>query len=78
MASVYLFGYLEDDFYGRVVVTSEQLTIGELAAQLAGWSYEHGIPIGVTNEAGDALDLQAPIHMVGLRNGDIFTVRRSG
>ena len=78
VASVYLFGYLEDDFYGRVVVTSEQLTIGELAAQLAGWSYEHGIPIGVTNEAGDALDMQAPIHVVGLRNGDIFTVRRSG
>ena len=78
MASVYLFGYLEDDFYGRVVVTSEQLTIGELAAQLAGWSYEHGTPIGVTNEAGDALDLQAPIRSVGLRNGDIFTVRRCG
>ena len=78
MASVYLFGYLEDDFYGRVMVTSEQLTIGELAAQLSAWSYERGTPVGVTNEAGDALDLQAPIHAVGLGNGDIFTVRRSG
>jgi hypothetical protein len=78
MASVYLFGYLEDDFYGRVVVTSDHLTMGELAAQLAGWSYEHGTPVGVTNEAGDALDLQSPIQVVGLRNGDIFTVRRSG
>ena len=53
MASVYLFGYLEDDYYGRVIVTPEQLTIGELAAQLAAWSYERGIPVGVTNEAGD-------------------------
>ena len=78
VASIYLFGYLEDDYLGRVIVTSEELTVGQLAAQLAAWSYEHGTPVAATNEAGDELDLQAPIHAVGLSNGDIFTVRRNG
>lgn len=76
MASIYLFGYLEDDYLGRVIVAPEELTVGQLAAQLSAWSYEHGAPVAATNEAGHQLDLQAPIHAVGLRNGDIFTVRR--
>ena len=42
MASIYLFGYLEDDYLGRVMVASEELTIGELAEQLSAWSYERG------------------------------------
>jgi len=33
MTSIYLFGYLEDDYLGRVVVTSEDLTIEALATQ---------------------------------------------
>lgn len=77
MASLYLFGYLEDDYLGRVIVASKDLTIGELADQLSAWSYERGAPVAVTDEAGKELDLQAPIHTVGLGNGDIFTVRRS-
>ena len=77
MASIYLFGYLEDDYLGRLIVTSEELSVGELARQLSAWSYERGMPVAVTNEAGDDLELLAPIHSVGLGNGDIFTVRRS-
>ena len=77
MANVYLFGYLEDDYLGRLMMASEELTIGELAEQLSAWSYERGLPVAVTNEAGDELDLFAPIHSAGLGNGDIFTVRRS-
>ena len=76
MANIYLFGYLEDDYLGRLMVASEELTIGELAEQLSAWSYEYGAPVAVTNEAGDKVDLQAPIHAVGLGDGDIFTVRR--
>jgi hypothetical protein len=78
MASIYLFGYLEDDYLGRVIVTSEELTIGALAAQLSAWSYERGAPVAVTNEAGEELDLLVPIQAAGLGNGDIFTVRRGG
>ena len=78
MASVYLFGYLEDDFLGRVVVTSDDVTIESLAAQLSAWSDERGAPVAVINEAGEELDLQSPIYAAGLGNGDIFTVRRSG
>jgi hypothetical protein len=76
VASIYLFGYLEDDYLGRVIVARDELTVGQVAAQLSAWSYEHGAPVAATNEAGDQLDLQAPIHAVGLRNGDILTVRR--
>lgn len=78
MANIYLFGYLEDDYLGRLLMASEELTIGELAMQLSAWSYEGGTPVAVTDEAGNELDLLAPIHSVGLGNGDIFTVRRGG
>ena len=78
MASVYLFGYLEDDYLGRVLVTSDDVTIESLALQLSAWSDDRGSPVVVTNEAGDELDLQLPIDAAGLNNGDIFTVLRSG
>ena len=52
MANVYLFGYLEDDYLGRLMMASEELTVGELAEQLSAWSYKRGAPIAVTNEAG--------------------------
>jgi hypothetical protein len=78
MASVYLFGYLEDDFLGRVLVTSDEVTIESLAIQLSAWSEERGTPVVVTNEAGEQLDLQLPVDAAGLNNGDIFTVLRSG
>jgi hypothetical protein len=78
MASVYLFGYLEDDYLGRVLVTSDDVTIESLALQLSAWSDDRGAPVVVTNEAGDELDLQLPVDAAGLNNGDIFTVLRSG
>jgi hypothetical protein len=78
MASIYLFGYLEDDYFGRVIVTSDGLTIESLAEQLSAWSDDRGPPVAVTNEAGDELDFQLPIYAAGLSNGDIFTVRRRG
>jgi hypothetical protein len=79
MASVYLFGYLEDDYLGRVMVASDELTVGALAAQLTAWSVnDRGSPVAVTNEGGKELDLQKPISAAGLGNGDIFTVRRRG
>jgi hypothetical protein len=78
MASIYLFGYLEDDFLGRVLVTSDDVTIESLAIQLCAWSDERGAPVVVTNEAGEELDLQLPVDAAGLNNGDIFTVLRSG
>jgi len=78
VASIYLFGYLEDDHLGRVIVTSDDLTIEALAVQLSAWAEEGGAPVVVINEAGDELDLQSPIYDAGLSNGDIFTVRRGG
>ena len=34
---VYLFGYLSDDFFGRVMVTPNHQTVEQLAAQLTAW-----------------------------------------
>jgi len=76
MANIYLYGYIDDDYLGRVIAAPEELTVGELAEQLCAWSYERGAAVAVANEAGDSLDLNSPIHLAGLGNGDIFTVRR--
>jgi hypothetical protein len=78
VASIYLFGYLDDDYFGRVIVTGDDLSVESLAAQLSAWSDDRGTTVAVTNEAGDELDLQSSIYAAGLGNGDIFTVRRSG
>ena len=34
---VYLFGYLADDFFGRVLVVPSGHTVGQLARQLIAW-----------------------------------------
>jgi hypothetical protein len=75
---VYLFGYLSDDFFGRVVVTPNDRTVAQLAAQLAAWGSTPGRfrPATVVNEAGHQLDPGLTIDEAGLRNGDIFTVVR--
>lgn len=78
MATVYLFGYLEDDYLGRLIMASDELSVSQLAAQLSAWSYERGTPVAVTNEAGDRLHLDASIRSAGLGDGDLFTVRRDG
>jgi hypothetical protein len=76
---MYLFGYLTDDFFGRVVVAPSGHTVAQLAKQLTAWSWspEAEAPFVVTNEAGAELDADVTIADAGLGNGDIFTVRRS-
>jgi hypothetical protein len=73
---VYLFGFLSDDFYGRVVVTPNEQTIARLAAQLTAWgpTPERSGGFTVENEAGDILDPGLTIAEAGLANGDLFTV----
>jgi len=75
---VYLFGYLHDDFFGRVVVAPAERTVGDLARQLSAWAPARGrdrdAPSKVTNEAGEILDPALTIREAGLGNGDIFTV----
>ena len=75
---VYLFGYLSDDFFGRVVVTPNDRTVAQLAAQLTGWGStpDRSGPATVVNEAGDQLEAGLTIAEAGLGNGDIFTVVR--
>lgn len=73
---VYLFGYLVDDFFGRVIVTKPSQTVAALAGQLAAWSWEPERigPFTVTNEAGAVLDPTWTIEQAGLENGAIFKV----
>jgi hypothetical protein len=75
---VYLFGYLSDDFYGRVIVTPNERTVAEVAAQLTAWGPTRSRPesFTVVNEAGDQLDPHHTIADAGLGNGDIFSVVR--
>jgi hypothetical protein len=75
---IYLFGFLEHDFYGRVMLTPDATTVGRLAAQLNSWgpTPEYHGPFAVSNEAGTALDLDATVGDAGLGNGAIFRVGR--
>ncbi len=36
---VYLFGYMSDDFVGRVLVAPTEQTVGRLAEQLVSWGW---------------------------------------
>ena len=75
---VYLFGFASDDFLGRVILTPDDRTVAQLAAQLVAWSLasERSASLTVRNEAGDILDPEATITQAGLANGDIFRVER--
>jgi hypothetical protein len=75
---VYLFGYLNDDFLGRFIVTPAEQTVGGLAEQLIAWSWnpERRAPYRVTSEDGTLLDPALTVAQAGLSNGDIFTVER--
>ena len=77
---VYLFGYLTDDFFGRVLVAPTTQSVGRLAQQLAAWGPALGQTGSfiVTNEAGVVLDQKLTIGEAGLGNGDIFTVGPGG
>jgi hypothetical protein len=72
-----LFGFLEDDYLGRVIVTPSNQTIGQLALQLRAWS--DGLPgagaCEVTDEAGDVLDPAWTVERAGLTGGGLFRVR---
>jgi hypothetical protein len=76
---VYLFGYASDDFLARVVVSSDERTVAQLADQLVAWSLapEQGGCAAVRNEAGDVLDPSSTIAQAGLGPGDLFSVERS-
>ena len=75
---VYLFGFLNDDFFRRVLITPADQTVGRLAEQLVAWSWnpEAHDRNRVTNEAGIVLDPELTIAQAGLTNGDLFTVER--
>ena len=75
---VYLFGYLSDDFFGRVIVSPNDRTVAQLAAQLTAWGSTPGRtgPATVVNEAGHQIETGLTIAEAGLGNGDIFTVVR--
>jgi hypothetical protein len=75
---VYLFGFASDDFLGRVILTPDDRTMAQLAAQLVAWGLapERNASLTVRNEAGDILDPEATITQAGLANGDIFRVER--
>lgn len=77
---VYLFGYLTDDFLGRVLVAPTNQSVGRLAQQLAAWGLAPGQTGSfiVTNEAGAVLDQNLTIGEAGLGNGDIFSVAPRG
>ena len=77
---VYLFGYLADDFFGRVLLVPTDHTVGQLAQQLIAWgpTPERVGRFTVTNETGDTLDPVMTIDQVGLDNGDLFTVELGG
>ncbi len=73
---VYLFGYMSDDFVGRVLVAPTEQTVGRLAEQLVswGWNPERRDRYRVMNEGGTVLDPALTIAQAALSNGDIFTV----
>jgi hypothetical protein len=76
---VYLFGYMSDDFLGRVLVAPAEQTVGRLAEQLVswGWNPERRGRYRVTNEVGAILDPAHTIAQAGLSNGHIFIVDRA-
>jgi len=72
---IYLIGFLDDDFYGRVMVTPADQTVTGLAQQLMSWgAVASDGRLRVANEAGAVLDPAATLREAGLGNGDIFTV----
>jgi hypothetical protein len=75
---VYLFGYANDDFVGRVIVTPNERTVADLGRQLVAWGLapERQGAVAVRNESGEILEPADTLAQAGLSNGDIFTVER--
>ena len=74
-----LYGFLEGDFLGRVIVVDSGRTVQALADQLQAWGPDlYPRPIAapsVTNEHGVVLDPASTLTEAGLSGGDIFQVR---
>ena len=76
---VHLYGFLQDDFVGRVIIVDDSQPVGTLATQLQAWGPDlyptrsiHDA--GVTNEQGALLDPSATILDSGLTRGALFRV----
>jgi hypothetical protein len=73
-----LYGFLDGDFLGRVLVTDTGRTVRELADQLCAWGPRLVPVIGeapvVTDEQGTVLDLSSTVGEAGLGPGDLFHV----
>lgn len=74
-----LYGFLDEDFLGRVISIDDARTIQELAVQLQSWGpdlYSNSRrTVMLTNEQGVVLDPTSRVSQVGLSAGDIFHVR---
>jgi hypothetical protein len=73
-----LYGFLDGDVLGRVLVADDGRTVRELADQLCAW-VPSSVPVGgdtpvVTDEQGTVLDLGSTLAEAGLGPGDIFRV----
>jgi hypothetical protein len=75
---IHLYGFLEGDFLGRVVVVDQAQSVGAVADQLQAWGldlYPRRISEPtVTNEEGAVLNLASSLSEAGLSGGDIFHV----
>ena len=76
-----LYGFLEDDFVGRLIIVDDSQPVGSLAGQLQAWGPElYPSPIAdphVTNEQGEVLDSTSTILDSGLTPGALFHVEPS-
>jgi hypothetical protein len=77
-----LYGFLEDDFVGRLIIVDDGQPVAALVTQLQAWGpdlYPTAIrdPY-VTNEQGAVLDTTSTILDSGLSPGALFRVGSSG
>jgi hypothetical protein len=73
---IFLCGYLQDDFFGRVIAAPVDQPVGRVADQLTawGWSPERRRSCTIRNEAGEILDPQASVAEAGLGMCDIVRI----
>ena len=76
---IHLYGFLEGDVLGRVIVVDSAQTVLGLAEQLQAWARDlYPVPMGaptVTSEQGVLLEPASTLTAAGLSAGDIFHVR---
>lgn len=73
-----LYGFLEGDFTGRVIVINSDSSVQSLADRLQAWGPEfYPLPLDtptVTNELGNVLASESTLTEAGLTPGDLFRV----